>query len=138
MTRENLLYGEERRLPYLVQLVRLDSVHVPIRPDMPPTLVQLDLRGGEFSRPTTYQLEKFFDWITKALNIRKSDLTDYALMITPMPQDRDEEITGGRTPYIPDDWPATPDRRLYLRERSFLWVPVAYSEQEERYAWQRS
>ena len=136
MTRENFLYGEERPLPYLVQLVRLHSVTAAVRDDLPPTLMHLDLRGGEFSRASSNRLAAVFDWLTKALNIRKSDLTDYALTITPLPPRLDEEITGGRTPYIPDDWPATRDQRVHLLERSFLWIPVAY-DKEERYAWQR-
>jgi hypothetical protein len=135
MARENYLYDEERPLPYLVQLVRIDGA--PLRSpvvtttnDMAPALMHLDLRGGEFSRPTSNRMAKTFDWLTRAYHIRRTEIDEHALRVTPMPPRQDEEITGGRTPYIPDDWPD-------LRKRSFLWVPVAFDDRDERYAWQR-
>jgi hypothetical protein len=131
MARENYLYDEERPLPYLVQLARVDGAPIdPRRRQSNPALMHLDLRGGEFSRPTTYRLAKTFDWLTRAFSIRKNQLDEYALMITALPPRDDEEITGGRTPYVPEDWPD-------LQRRSFLWIPTAYDPKEEEYAWQR-
>lgn len=134
MARENYLYDEERPLPYLVQLARVDGAPIATpnaaQRTLSPALIHLDLRGGQFSRPSSYRLAKTFDWLIRAYRVRRHDIDDYALMITPLPPRQDEEITGSRTPYIPDDWPD-------LRKRSFLWVPVAYDDHEERYAWQR-
>jgi hypothetical protein len=131
MVRENYLYDEERPLPYLVQLTRLDGAPLDQRRrQTAPALMHLDLRGGEFSRPTTYRLAKTFDWLTRAFSIHHRQIDEHALMITPLPPRDDEEITGGRTPYIPEDWPD-------LQRRSFLWVPTAYDPNEERYAWQK-
>lgn len=131
MARENYLYSEERPLPYLVQLSRIDGApfglaHHQIRP----ALMHLDLRGGQFSRLSSYRLARTFDWLIKAFSIRTHDLGDYALMITALPPRTDDDVTAGRTPYIPEDWPD-------LRERSFLWIPTAYDPSEEKYAWQR-
>lgn len=132
MTRENYLYGnEERPLPYLVQLARIDGGLLdPRHRQAQPMLMHLDLRGGEFSRATTYRLAKTFDWLIKSFSIRDRNIDEYALMITPIPPRNDEEIIGDRIPYIPEDLPE-------LQKRSFLWVPVAYDPDEERYAWQR-
>lgn len=131
MVRErNYLYGDERPLPYWVQLVRIDdSPTGPLR-NARPMLLHLDLRGGEFSRTSSNRLADTFDWLTRAYRLHVDAMVDYALMITPLPHREDEEITGQHTPYIPDDWPT-------LRERSFLWLPVAFDEHEKRYAWQR-
>lgn len=135
MVRENYLYDEERPLPYFVQLARVDGAPIKTpnatQSTISPALMHLDLRGGQFSRPTTYRLAKTFDWLTRAFLIRPRDLDEYALLITPVPPRQDEQIVGDRIPYIPDDWPD-------LRNRSFLWVPVAYDEREENYAWQRT
>lgn len=125
----NKLYGDERLLPYLTRLVKTYEE----RPDprlqtVPPVLTYLDLRGGEFTARTRDELAEAFDWLTKSLRLGVHDLSDYALMITPMAREQDEQVTGGQTPYIPDDWPT-------LRERSFLWLPVG--ETTKRYTWQR-
>lgn len=125
----NTLYGDERLLPYLARIVKTFEE----RPDprlqtAQPVLMYLDLRGGEFTRPTQDRLAEAFDWLTKALRLGVHDLSEYALMITPLTREQDEQVTGGHTPYIPDDWPT-------LRERSFLWLPVG--ETTKRYAWQR-
>lgn len=134
MVRGNYLYEDARPLPYLVQLVRIDGAPlksaVATRSTTLPTLMHLDLRGGEFTRPTHYRLAKTFDWLIKAYSIRRMEIDEHALAITPLPPRTDEEITEGRTPYIPDDWPD-------LQKRSFLWVPVAYDRPEEEYAWQK-
>jgi hypothetical protein len=131
MRRENYLYDEERPLPYLVQLARIDGAPIdPARRQARPALMHLDLRGGEFSRPTSYRLARTFEWLIKAFSIRRQQLDEFALMITALPPRDDEEITGGRTPYIPEDWPD-------LRKRSFLWIPIAYDSTEEKYTWQR-
>lgn len=131
MVRENYLYDEERPLPYLVQLARIDGAPLDSRRRQTrPALMHLDLRGGEFSRPTTYRLAQTFDWLTRAFSIRKNQMDEFALMITPLPPRDDEQITGGRTPYVPEDWPD-------LQKHSFLWVPTAYDTTEEKYAWQR-
>jgi len=134
MRRENHLYDEDRPLPYLVQLARIDGAPLTAPNVTPstitPALMHLDLRGGEFSRPTSARLARTFDWLIRAYRIRRTDIDDHALLVTPLPAQQDEQITGGRTPYIPDDWPD-------LRKRSFLWVPVAYDDHEEKYAWQR-
>lgn len=131
MALENALYGEEHSLPYLVQLARIDgSLLDPRYRQAQPTLMHLDLRGGAYSRPTTYRLAKTFDWLTRALSIRRQNLDEYALQITPIPPRDDEEVIGARVPYIPEDLPE-------LQKRSFLWVPVAFDTDEENYAWQR-
>lgn len=134
MVRDNYLFGEERPLPYLVQLVRIDGAPLNSRAVAPssvlPALMHLDLRGGEFTRPTIYRLSKTFDWLTRAYDIDYRKVDEYALAITPLPPRTDEEITNGRTPYVPEDWPDQ-------QKRSFLWVPVAFDEPEEKYAWQR-
>jgi hypothetical protein len=98
--------------------------------DARPALIHLDLRGGQFSRPTTYRLARTFEWLTRAYRIRRQDIDDHALTITPVPPRQEQEIVGERIPYIPDDWPD-------LRNHSFLWVPVAYDRDEESYAWQK-
>jgi len=135
MARESYrLYDDERPLPYFVQLVRIDGTPVTApratASTTPPTLMHLDLRGGQFSRPSTYRLAKAFDWLTRAYRIRHNEIDEHALMITPVPPRQEQEIIGERIPYIPDDWPD-------LRNHSFLWVPVAYDKDEEQYAWQR-
>lgn len=130
MARENYLYGEERPLPFWVQLTKItDNPTGPLL-NMLPTLMLIDFRGGEFTRPTSARLAEVFEWLIRSLNVRRDQVTDYALMITPLPREEDEKITGGTTPYIRDDWPT-------LRERSFLWLPISYDEREKRYAWQR-
>jgi hypothetical protein len=130
MTRENYLYDEARPLPYLVALAKIDGSPLGRHRDIQPALMHLDLRGGEFSRETSYRLARTFDWLIRAFGVRKADIEDHAVMITPLPPREDEVITGERTPYIPEDWPD-------LRRRSFLWLPVAYEQNDERYAWQR-
>jgi hypothetical protein len=118
-----------------VQLSRVDAAPIATpnvtQSTVSPALMHLDLRGGQFSRLTSYRLAKTFEWLTRAFQIRPRDLDEYALMITPVPPRQDQEITGDRIPYIPDDWPD-------LRNRSFLWIPVAYDPKEETYAWQRT
>jgi hypothetical protein len=89
----------------------------------PRTVIGLGIAG--------IRLAKTFEWLTRAFQIRPRDLDEYALMIAPVPPRQDQEITGDRIPYIPDDWPD-------LRNRSFLWIPVAYDPKEETYAWQRT
>jgi hypothetical protein len=135
MRRENYLYDDERPLPYFVQLSRVDAAPIATpnvtQSTVSPALMHLDLRGGQFSRLTSYRLAKTFEWLTRAFQIRPRDLDEYALMIAPVPPRQDQEITGDRIPYIPDDWPD-------LRNRSFLWIPVAYDPKEETYAWQRT
>jgi hypothetical protein len=135
MRRENNLYDDERPLPYYVELARIDGAPIATptitQSAIRPALIYLDLRGGEFSRPTTYRLAKTFDWLVKAFQVRTRDINEYALLITPIPPRRDAEITGDRIPYIHDDWPD-------LQKRSFLWVPVAFNDREESYAWQRT
>lgn len=131
MRRDDLLYDDDRPLPYFVQLARVDGAPLKgSRPDLPPALMHLDLRGGKFTRRSSYRLAKTFDWLIQAFSVRRQEVDEHALLITPMPPRVDEEITGTRIPYIPDDWPD-------LRKRSFLWVPVAYDEKDEEYAWQR-
>jgi hypothetical protein len=135
MVRENsYLYGEERPLPYLVQLARIDGAPLGVPAATPstmrPLLMHLDLRGGEFTRPTSYRLARTFDWLIKAYSIHRTKIDEHSLLITPMPAQDDEEITGGRTPYIPDDWPD-------LQKRSFQWLPVAYDQKDEKFAWQK-
>jgi hypothetical protein len=135
MARENYrLYDDERPLPYFVQLVRIDGAPIAApsarQSTLQPALMHLDLRGGQFSRPTTYRLAKTLDWLIRGYRIRSFDIDDHALMITPVPPRQEQEIVGERIPYIPDDWPD-------LRNHSFLWVPVAYNDSEEQYAWQK-
>lgn len=132
MNRENRLFDEERPLPYLVQLARIDGAPAgPTRTQIRPALTWLDLRGGEFSRATMYRLAKTFDRLTRAFSIHRRNLDEYALAITALPPRNGEEVTGERTPYVPEEWPAD------LQGRSFLWVPTAYDANEETYAWQR-
>lgn len=134
MNRVTRLYDEERPLPYLTQLVRIDGA--PLKSPavtssaMIPALIHLDLRGGEFTRATTYRLAKTFDWLIRAYQIKRTEIDDHALMVTPLPPRDEQEIIGDRVPYVPEDWPD-------LRRRSFLWVPVAFDKPEEQYAWQR-
>lgn len=130
MGRENTLYGDERPLPYLVRLVRINPESRITLPTVRPMLMHLDFRGGEFSRPTSSRLAHLFDWLAKACRLGR-DLTEYALEILPMRFDQAEQVTGvPNTPYIPDDWPSA-------KEPSFLWIPVPYDENERKYAWQK-
>lgn len=135
MRRDQLLYDDERPLPYFVQLARVDGRPLALpavsQNAVPPALMHLDLRGGQFSRPTSYRLARTFDWLIRAFSVRQREIDEHALMITPMTPQQDEQVTGTRTPYIPDDWPSD------LRQRSFFWIPVAYDQPEEQYAWQR-
>lgn len=122
----NDLYGDQRLLPFLVRLTKPYDDDPKLRAARP-ILMYLDLRGGEFTRPTQNQLAEAFDWMTKAFRLGINDLSDYALMITPIRADQDEHVVGSLPAYIPDDWPT-------VLERSFLWLPVA--ETDKRYAWQ--
>lgn len=135
MARETKLYGDERPLPYWVRLARIDQK--PVRTygtedDSMQTLLHLDLRGGEFTRPSADRLAKVFDWLTRAFKIRHDDVVDHCLVITPVDPEQDfrtvdATITGQR----PESWPAR-------RAEAFRWVPIAYyDDQEVRYAWQR-
>ncbi len=133
MAREINLYGEERPLPYWVRLARIDEsrTYGGSADDPMQTLLHLDLRGGEFTRASAERLAKVFDWLTRAFRIRHDDVVDHCLIVTPVDPDQDfrvvdATITGRR----PESWPAR-------RGESFRWVPIAYDEEETRYAWQR-
>lgn len=133
MARDGYLYGDERPLAYWVQLTKItDDSFGRQQQQVRPMLMHLDLRGGEFSRTSSNRLADVFDWMTRAFRVRLDDLVDYALMIVPMRSDLQEQLSGADsiTYQVLEDWPS-------MRERSFLWLPVAYDDTEKRYAWQK-
>lgn len=131
MSREINLYGEERPLPYWVRLARINETQTyGTVQDPMQTLLHLDLRGGEFTRASSTRLAKVFDWLTRAFRVRQDDMVDHCLIITPIDPDLDFQVVDAATGRRPENWPAR-------RGEAFRWVPIAYDEDEERYAWQR-
>lgn len=128
MVRESYLNTEERRRPYWVRLGRIDGKANHQVDQAPPSLQYLDLRGLEFSRPTTARLDFLFHRLARGFNIRRHETEDYCLMITPLAWTEDLEIVGEHIEY-------TKDTRDDLRKRSFQWHPVPDDERELATAW---
>jgi hypothetical protein len=132
MTRENLLYGDERLLPYLVRLARFDGSSTGRSHDdlQAPSLVYLDLRGGEFSRSSSARLARIFDWLIRGHRVRHDDVVDYCLEIVALDPDQDFYNVESGSVRRPESW-------RERREDAFRWIPIPHDENEVTYAWQR-
>jgi hypothetical protein len=130
MAREN----QERPLPYLLRLARIDGAGAGApRAGQNPlqTLQHLDLRGGEFSRASSARLARVFDWLVRANRIRHDDIIDYCLELTRLDPELDFPDPESTDDRRPEGWSER------WEGHSFHWIPVPYDEDETRYAWQR-